>query len=206
MSNADKDETLAAWLASFYEPDDVPDDECDEPTVRWLRGYFEAHGAAPRDVVERDLVAYLVALAEDAVAATLHDLETATSLRPSVAVEIHDEISVRIVINGGYTAPSMWAFDRPEAFAEVADYFQEQLDQSGAGAWPVCDRHDLGLHAEVRDEWQSGGAASSSTLLPRSEVSERRVEGAGGPSADSGGSCGVGSLSGDGKFDAISLR
>ena len=58
---------------------------------------------------------------------------------------------IRISIDDGYTAPSMWAVERAEAFAEVADYFQEQLDQSGAGAWPVCERHDLGLHAEVHD-------------------------------------------------------
>jgi len=88
---------------------------------------------------------------DDLETAALHDVEAATTLRPSVAVEVHDEISVRIVIDDGYTAPSMWSLDRPEAFAEVADYFQEQLDQTEAGAWPVCDRHDLGLHAEVHD-------------------------------------------------------
>ena len=68
-----------------------------------------------------------------------------------MSVEDHDGAGVRIVINDGYTAPSMWALDKPEAFAEVADYFQEQLDQSGAGAWPTCDEHNVGLHAEVWD-------------------------------------------------------
>lgn len=97
-------------------------------------------------------VAHLVALAEEAVVAVLHDLHRATSLRPTVEVDQWMESSVRISINRGYTAPSMFAPAKPEAFAEVADYFQEQLDQSGAGAWPVCKEHNAGLHAEVRDE------------------------------------------------------
>jgi hypothetical protein len=74
-----------------------------------------------------------------------------TPLRPAVVVDVWKENAIRISINGGSTTPSMFESERPKAFAEVADYFQEQLDQSGAGAWPVCDRHDLGLHAEVRD-------------------------------------------------------
>jgi hypothetical protein len=36
---------------------------------------------------------------------------------------------VRIVVDGGFTAPSMWERTEPEAIAEVADYVQEQLDQ-----------------------------------------------------------------------------
>jgi hypothetical protein len=151
MTPVDDGLTAEDWLSRLYEPDDVPDDELNAPMRRWLRRYFDAKGPARWDVVKDALLAYQLALAEEAVAAALHDLQHATSLRPSVSVEDHDGSGVRIRLNGGYTAPSMWALDRPEAFAEVADYFQEQLDQSGAGAWPTCDRHDLGLHAEVRD-------------------------------------------------------
>jgi hypothetical protein len=151
MAPAEDGLTVENWLSQLYEPDDVPDDELNAPMLRWLRHYFDANGPAPSDVVKDALLAYQLALAEEAVAAAVHDLQHATSLRPSVSVEDHDGCGVRIVIDSGYTAPSMWALDRPAAFAEVADYFQEQLDQSGAGAWPVCDRHDLGLHAEVRD-------------------------------------------------------
>jgi hypothetical protein len=143
---------VEAWLASLYAPDDVPsDDDLNGPTLRWLRRYHSTNGPDSRDVVADALLAYQLALAEEAAAAALHDLEIATDLRPRVAVEDHDGLGVRIWINGGYTAPSMLALDKPEAFAELADYFQGQLDQSGAGAWPVCDRHDLGLHAEVHD-------------------------------------------------------
>jgi hypothetical protein len=149
MRDADDGPSVEVWLSQLYEPDDVPDDELNAPMLRWLRRYFDTEGSAPRNVVRDALLAHQLALAEAAVAASLHDLETSTSLRPRVAVEDHDGDGVRIWINGGYTAPSMWALDKPEAFAEVADYFQEQLDQSGAGAWPVCETHRVGLHAEV---------------------------------------------------------
>jgi len=142
---------IDAWLARVYEPDDVPDDELNAPALRWLRRYFDTEGPAAGDVVGSAFLAYQLALAKVAVAAALHDLQISSSLRPLATVEDHDGSGVRICIDGGYIAPSMWALDKPEAFAEVAGYFQEQFDQSGAGAWPVCDRHDLGLHAEVRD-------------------------------------------------------
>ena len=144
---------VEAWLASIYAPDDVPsDDDENGPTLRWLRRYYTSDGPDSQDVVASAMRSYQLALAEEAAAAALHDLEAATGLHPSVAVEDNDGFGVRILIDGGYTAPSMWALDKPEALAEVADYFQEQLDQSGAGAWPVCDRHDLGLHAEVHND------------------------------------------------------
>jgi hypothetical protein len=151
MRDANDGPGVEVWLSQLYEPDDVPGDESNAPMIRWLRRYFDAEGPAPRNVVRDALLVYRLALAEEAAAAALHDLESATSLRPRVAVEDHDGSGVRILINGGYTAPSMWALDKPEAFAEVADYFQEQLDQSGAGAWPVCEEHSVGLHAEVWD-------------------------------------------------------
>jgi hypothetical protein len=60
------------------------------------------------------------------------------------------EHDVCIEVNNGFTAPSMWATSEAEAIAEVAEYVQDQLDQS-LRCWPVCTRHDKGLHAEVRD-------------------------------------------------------
>src|SRR5258708_34593126 len=95
-------------------------------------------------------LAYQIALANDAAAAVLDDLDRTTALQPVVVVEGHDGSGVRISINGGYEAPSMWELGRPEAFAEVADYFQDQL-WSEVGCWPVCEQHDIGLHGEVHD-------------------------------------------------------
>lgn len=148
---ANKDELgVAAWLSQLYAPEPVPNDELNAPMIRWLRRFYGAEGPASRLVVRDALLAYQLALAGEATAAALHDLEHATALRPRVAVEDHDGACVRISIDSGYTAPSMWELDKPEAFAEVATYFQEQLDQSGAGAWPTRDTHNVGLHAEVR--------------------------------------------------------
>ena len=90
------------------------------------------------------------ALANEAVRAVLGDVHRTTSLRPDVVVDVWYETAIRIVINDGWTTPSMFASERPEAFAEVADYFQDQLG-SKLGCWPVCDQHDLGLHGEVHD-------------------------------------------------------
>jgi hypothetical protein len=88
-------------------------------------------------------------LANEAAAAVLADLHRTTTSRPRVRV---DAIAgyVRIVINDGYTSPSMWESERPQAFAEVGAYFQEQLDQD-IGCWPDCAVHNVGLHAEVHE-------------------------------------------------------
>ena len=107
---------VEAWLASIYAPDDVPsDDDENGPTLRWLRRYYTSDGPDSQDVVASAMRSYQLALAEEAAAAALHDLEAATGLHPSVAVEDNDGFGVRILIDGGYTAPSMWALDKPEA-------------------------------------------------------------------------------------------
>jgi len=147
------------WLAQLYGPESVPDDEVNAATLWWLRRYFEVAGPAPREVVWDALLGYQVALANDAVAAVLDDLHRTSALRPTVLVDDYDGSGVRIRINDGYTAPSMWELGRPEAFVEVADYFQEQLDladylqelEQAQGCWPLCGEHDVRLHAEVQD-------------------------------------------------------
>ena len=90
-----------------------------------------------------------VALANEAVNAVLSDLARTSTFHATVVVDLLDGV-LRITVNQGYTTPSMWAVERPEAFAEVADYFQEQLDQE-LRCWPVCERHGFGLHAEVHN-------------------------------------------------------
>ena len=95
--------------------------------------------------------AYLSAqreLAERAMAAVMLDLEYATGLRPVVTVDLWRNRWIRIVINRGYTTPSMTARNLPDALVEVAEYFQEQVDRI---CWPTCPAHDVGLHAEVRN-------------------------------------------------------
>jgi hypothetical protein len=67
--------------------------------LRWLWHYFNANGPAPWDVVKDALLAYQLELAEEAVAATLRDLQHATSLRPRVSVEDHDGCGGLVVSN-----------------------------------------------------------------------------------------------------------
>ncbi len=92
----------------------------------------------------------LVALAQRAVDLVLVDVHRTSSWQPTVLVDVWMGNGVRISVDGGFTAPSMSARTEPESIAEVADYIQEQLDQSPS-IWPVCAAHDVGLHAEVRD-------------------------------------------------------
>ncbi len=47
--------------------------------------------------------------------------------------------SVRIVVDDGFTAPSMRERTEPEATAEVAEYVQEQMDY--ARGWLTGLRH-----------------------------------------------------------------
>ena len=82
------------------------------------------------------------------------DLHRTTSKRPEVTVD-GDQPTVRITVDGSYVTPSMWAhpFERARAFAEVADYVQDQLlPMSDADAvWPCCPAHGYGLLARVRE-------------------------------------------------------
>jgi hypothetical protein len=149
VQSADRPE-LRAWLADLYAPDDVTDDEANAPILRWLRRYFEAEGSVPAEIVWDAFLAHQVALANEAVTAVLADLDRTSTFRATALVDVAWENTIRITINNGYTTPSMFAVERPEALAEVADYFQEQLDQE-LRCWPVCDRHDFGLHAEVHE-------------------------------------------------------
>jgi hypothetical protein len=118
---------------------------------RWLRHVYDTEGAVSPQAASDAYSRYALTLAEEAVAAVVNDLQRTTPFRPRVVVDTYLEDSVRISINEGYTAPSMLEIGRPEAFAEIASYFQEQLAQE-LGAWPICIQHDAGLHAEVRSE------------------------------------------------------
>ena len=153
MTNSKGPQRFEEWLGAITFNPDAPGDDPGEVSAanrRWLRDFFETEGAASREVTQQAFMTYWLALANEAVNAVSADLERTTGLRPEVVADVWMESSIRISIDDGYTAPSMWEIERPEAFAEVADYFQDQLCQT-IGCWPVCPRHDLGLHPEVRD-------------------------------------------------------
>jgi hypothetical protein len=137
------------WLATVYFPEQVPDDELNAPTLRWLRDFFDREGPVPVKHAREAFLAHQVELATEAATAVADDLQRSTPLRLVVAVEDNDGSGVRISINGGRTAPSMWELERPEAFVEVAEYFRDQLWDEGC--WPVCEQHEIGLRGEVHD-------------------------------------------------------
>jgi hypothetical protein len=117
---------------------------------RWFHSFYDAEGAASAEVAQRALLGHRLELTNLAARAVLADLHRTTSLKPDVVVDEWMDSGIRIAIDESYTAPSVWEIGEPELLAEVADYFQEQLDQT-LGCWPTCPRHDDGLHAEVRD-------------------------------------------------------
>jgi len=161
-SSEDPRPGFEAWLTSItFNPDSPEDDqgEVSPANRRWLHRFFEVEGAVARDVVDRAFLEEQVALANEAVAAVLSDLHRTSALRPTVAVDDDDGSGVRIWINEGYTAPSMWEIEKPEAFVEVAAYFQDRLDladylqelEQAQGCWPLCGDHGVGLRAGVDD-------------------------------------------------------
>jgi len=152
VTSPDDSSEFENWFQSVTWDSDEPDDDPGEVSPanrRWLRGYFDANGPVPANVVWDAFLAYKIALANDALAAVLADLDRTSAFHATVLVDTYEDV-IRITVNDGYTTPSMRAVDRPEAFAEVAGYFQEQTDQE-LRCWPVCADHDVGLHPEVHD-------------------------------------------------------
>ena len=142
-----------AWMhAVTTNPASPPDDqgELDSAAVQWLRDIYETHGPISREAVEELASAHLTALAHEAIDAVVADLHRTTSYRPSVRFEMMRD-SPTVVINDGYTSPSMMEWGRLESIAEIAGYFQEQLADD-IGNWPVCRAHDAGTYARVRDD------------------------------------------------------
>jgi hypothetical protein len=143
--------TFEQWLQEItFNPASPADDqgEVSAGWRQWLRHFFEREGPVSQAVVTQAAMRHQVALANDAVTAVLADLHRTTAFRPVVEVDVWMEGSIRISIDGGFTTPSMWEVEQPQAFAEVADYVQEQMGQK-LGRWPVCGLHDVGLHPEV---------------------------------------------------------
>jgi hypothetical protein len=160
-SSEDSRPGFDVWLRSVSYNADLPENgqgEVSPSNLRWLRRFFEVEGAVPREVVSRAFLNHQVGLAKEAAAAVLGDLHRTTAMRPTVVVDDYEGNGVRIHVNDGYTAPSMWESERPEAFVEVAEYFQDQLDLADylqefgdvQGCWPLCAEHGTGLRAEVR--------------------------------------------------------
>jgi hypothetical protein len=110
------------WLRTVTRNPLAPADDPGEisPEARaWLQHLFDSAGPVRRDVAVREALAHQLALAEAAVIAVVNDLERTTDLRPGISVATSTENGIRIVINGGWTVPSMFAMAMPTAVAEV---------------------------------------------------------------------------------------
>jgi hypothetical protein len=147
---------FVAWYVSIVEPDlgeAWPVDEKrqrEEFLRRWFLKFYDAHGPVPKEVVLAEFVVDQVRLAAENVAIVMPDIERSSGLRPIVAVDNYMSL-VRISFNGGYTTPSVWAWENPEALVEVADYLQEQM-MNDAGVWPSCPAHTQVLLPEVHGD------------------------------------------------------
>lgn len=116
---------------------------------RWFSDFFERYGPRPKDVVEATFVQDQVRLAAANVSIVMPDIERTSELRPTVDVDDYFN-SVRITVNGNYTTPSLWAWENPEALAQVAGYLPEQMIDSGL--WPLCPQHSQVLIPEVHGD------------------------------------------------------
>jgi hypothetical protein len=102
VSTTADDSDFERWLEDISHNPNAPADdpgEVSEDWRRWMRDFFDANGAAPQAQVNRATEEHLLALANNAVAAVLADLQSVTSLRPTVVVDIYDG-GVRIAIDG----------------------------------------------------------------------------------------------------------
>jgi hypothetical protein len=150
MATAADDSDFERWVERMSDNPNAPADDPGEVSPawrRWLRRLYDAEGPVPKEVVFGAAMEHQVALANAAVRVVLGDVHHTTTWRPLVEVDVWMGNSIRISIDGGFQAPSMWEVEEAAAVAEVADYFQDQFGE----CWPVCRDHNAGLHAEVRD-------------------------------------------------------
>jgi hypothetical protein len=86
MAQSNGPQGFEDWIAAVYDPEEVPNDELKAPTLRWLRGFFDAEGPAPAEQVSEAFLRYQVARAGEAAAAVEGDLQRTTPLRLVVTV------------------------------------------------------------------------------------------------------------------------
>ena len=167
------DPTFERWMQEVSHNSDAPPN--DPGTVsagwrRWLYRFFEARGPVAKEAVMRAAMEHQVALANEAVAVVLADLRRTTELRPQVEVDVWMESSIRISIDGGFTAPSMWEVDQPEAFAEVADTSRNtSISIPSSAASGPCARNTMSVFMpRFTTAKPCGGAAWAIMQSPQS--------------------------------------
>ncbi|MBM7774276.1 hypothetical protein JOD54_004480 [Actinokineospora baliensis] len=106
----------------------------------WLEAVFDSHGSAPAWYVEelagqrrRELVAELVPV-------VLDQAESALGHRPEM-----------IVAGNTVGHEQVWAVTREPALVAIADAVQSLIASRDRVVWPVCPRHLVGQHPELRE-------------------------------------------------------
>lgn len=140
---------FAAWYRSIVGDDADRDEQTEASLRRWFLDFYRGNGAVSRDVAEAAFSSAEVQLAAANVAIVLRDIERTTALRPTVEADDHMG-GVRVSFNGNYTAPSVWAWENPDALVEVAAYLQEHVMES-VGLWPTCPAHHQVLLPDVEE-------------------------------------------------------
>lgn len=67
----DDPQSFEDWLAAVYNPEEIPDDRLNAPTLRWLRGLFDLEGPVPAKRARDAYLAHQLALANEAATAML---------------------------------------------------------------------------------------------------------------------------------------
>lgn len=117
----------------------------------WFASLHAQHGPVTSAVASVAWALTRLNVAELAVALTLADLQRTTSWQPDVELSISDN-AVEITVDGHTRAPATTAdpWDEATIVCEIAEIIQEDVSEWNSEVWPMCDRHGVGLHAEVQ--------------------------------------------------------
>lgn len=117
----------------------------------WFVSLHAQHGAVARDVVSSAWAFARLDGAERAVALTRADVQRTTSWQPKVELSTSDN-AVEITVDGHTRAPATTAdpWDEATIVRDIAGIIQEDISEWHSEVWPMCDRHGVGLHAEVQ--------------------------------------------------------
>ena len=146
-------EEFEAWFASLTQGVSA---ERSAEIRPWFASLHQQHGAVTNEVASTAWALERLDVAELAVALVTADLQRTTAWQADVALSTFSD-AVEITVDGHARAPATSAdpWDRPTIICDIAEIIQEDVSESHAEVWPVCARHDVGLHAEV----QAGRAA-----------------------------------------------
>jgi hypothetical protein len=147
VAESSSDDSFDTWFVSIVQESA----ERRAEVMPWFRRLYDTHGAMTAGEVETAWGLDVLNAAERAVALTLNDVHRTTPWRPAIHLSDLYGNGLAITVEG-HTRGATTAdpTDDQAIVCEIADHIQEDLCERYA-LWPVCARHDAGLHAEVHD-------------------------------------------------------